>query len=186
MGGLGDVFGFGDIFGAEADAAVGRARRRPRYDLGIRSRSRRRLGDSLQIHRRSGDTARAPVRQTARRPARVRSARAAGSCAPSRVSSGARTCGKCRGGCGHRQAVRHVPGAGRGRRTKADRAHPAGISTGSACAEGRGRGGTGGGPEANLRRRPRQDHAFFRRDETTGGSAVPFTRWRSRRHQVPP
>ncbi len=170
LGGLGDVFGFGDIFG-------GSRRRGPqrgadlRYDLEVSfEESARGSETSIQIPRQEacdpcGGTGAAP----GTRPSTCPQCQGRGQL---RYQQGfftvARTCGQCRGtGSVITKPCTSCHGSGRVQKDRKLTVRiPAGIATGQRLRlSGEGEVGPGGGPPGDLYVVIHvQDHAFFQRD----------------------
>jgi molecular chaperone DnaJ len=184
LGGLGDVFGFGDLFGA------GGRRRGPqrgadlRYDLEISfEESARGTETALQIPRQETcETCRGTGAAEGSKPTTCPQCKGRGQL---RYQQGfftvARTCGTCRG-TGTVVAKPCVTCRGVGRVQKERKLTvriPAGIATGQRMRlTGEGEAGPSGGPPGDLYVVVHvQEHAFFRRDgnDLLCEMPVPFT-----------
>ena len=185
LGGLGDVFGFGDIFGGGGRRRGGRSAA-PTCATTWRSRSRSRPRARRRRFRfpgrRRARPARAPARPTGSKPTTCPQCKGRGQL---RYQQGfftvARTCGQCRGtGSVIAKPCTTCRGAGRVQKERKLTVRiPAGISTGQRMRlTDEGEAGPAGGPPGDLYVVVHvQDHAFFRRDgnDLLCELPVPFT-----------
>ena len=185
LGGLGDVFGFGDIFGGGGGRRRGPQRGADlRYDLEISfEESARGTETALQIPRQDAcETCRGTGAADGSKPTTCPQCKGRGQL---RYQQGfftvARTCGQCRGtGSVIAKPCLTCRGAGRVQKERKLTVRiPAGIATGQRMRlTGEGEAGPGGGPPGDLYVVVHvQDHAFFRRDgnDLYCEMPVPFT-----------
>jgi molecular chaperone DnaJ len=170
LGGLGDIFGFGDIFGGRRRGGVQRGADL-RYDLEITfEESARGAETTIQIPRQENcETCKGTGAAAGSAPTTCPQCRGAGQV---RFQQGfftvARTCGQCRGtGKIIAKPCATCKGAGRvARERKITVKIPPGIAGGQQLRlQGEGEAGMGGGPAGHLYVVIHvQEHEFFRRD----------------------
>jgi molecular chaperone DnaJ len=170
LGNLGDIFGFGDLFGGRRRGGPQRGGHL-RYDLEITfEESARGVETSIQIPRQENcDTCHGTGAAPGTTPTTCPQCRGQGQL---RSQQGfftvARTCPQCRGaGKIIAKPCSTCRGAGRvARERKIKVKIPAGIATGQQLrVQGEGEGGSGGGPAGDLFVAVHvQEHEFFRRD----------------------